>query len=66
MLGDGVMKRVGYYIQQPNILTYPLVTYASLNLDYKIAARNKNGGLLEVLGRKSMSLFGSSAANTVT
>uniref|UniRef100_A0A8C5DI68 peptidylprolyl isomerase n=1 Tax=Gouania willdenowi TaxID=441366 RepID=A0A8C5DI68_GOUWI len=24
MLGDGVMKRVGYYIQQPNNLTYPL------------------------------------------
>ena len=63
---DGVMKRVGYYIQQPNILTYPLVTSASFSLDYKIAARNKNGGLLEVLGWKSMSLFGSSAANTVT
>ena len=66
MLGDGVMKRVGYYIQQLNIMTYPLVTSASLSLDYKIAARNKNGGLLKVLGRKSMSLFGSSAANTVT
>ena len=51
MLGDGVMKRVGYYIQQPNILTCPLVTSATLSLDYKIGARNKNGGLLEVLGR---------------
>ncbi|XDV51402.1 hypothetical protein PO909_020285, partial [Leuciscus waleckii] len=44
----------------------PLVTSASLSLDYKITARNKNGGLLEVLGRESMSLFGSSTANTVT
>ena len=51
MLGDGVMKRVGYYIQQLNILTYPLATSASLSLDYKITARNKYGGLLEVLSR---------------
>jgi hypothetical protein len=61
MLGDGVMKRVGH----PTTEHFD-VTSASLNLDYKIAARNKNGGLLKVFGRKTMSLFGSSAENTVT